>query len=291
MVRTTPRHGQGLSTSASRHALAETLADAWPATLAAEIAVTGSVALGLADDDSDIELNLWVDHLPSAEERAAFIAAVGGTDAIAEPEPWGAGTFATTFRCRDMWVETAWMTRAVVDQRLRHLLAGTASNGVVLAWVITHALPLRTDGQLGAWRQALQVYPDVLQERIIESRTAVYHMRHRVADRWTFCRRRQPLALMQRLNLDIYSVLRLLFALNRRWEPDFKWLRHVTRDLAVAPDRLTERVEAIFTAPELEQRVATSLQLIADTLALLPPTPSVEQARTVVEETIRLGSS
>ncbi len=91
------------------------------------------------------------------------------------------------------------------------------------------------------------------------------------------------MALTERLTWDVYNVLRVIFALNRRWEPDFKWLRHVTRDLAVAPERLAEWIEDIFTLPVLEDRVATSLALIQDTLALLPITPGIARARAAIQ--------
>ncbi len=282
---------QASTASRLRFGLAQELARSCPPALGTDIAVTGSVALGIADDDSDVELNCWVDELPSAEERMAWIEQVGGQDTILEPEPWGGGTFAATFRYQGVWVEMAWMTTASVEARLRPLLdRGASGQGrLVLAWVLAHAVPLRNAGLLVSWQQALTVYPDWLRERVIEAGCGSFHNVQRMAARWTFCRRRQPLALMERLTTDVHAVLRLLFALNRRWEPDYKWLRQVTRDLGIAPDRLAGRIEEIFTAQELEQRVATSLGLIRDTLALLPSTSGVELARRTIEECLRLG--
>ena len=60
-----------------RYDIARHLAEACPSALGEEIAVTGSIALGVADDASDVELNLWTDVLPSVEERRAWIDRIG----------------------------------------------------------------------------------------------------------------------------------------------------------------------------------------------------------------------
>ena len=105
-----------------------------------------------------------------------------------------------------------------------------------------------------------------------------------MAGRWTYCRRHQPLALSQRPIWDTHNLLRLVFAINRRWEPDWKWLREVTRDLLLAPERMAERIECVLTAPSLEERAWTDFELIRDVLALAPTSAAIEQARTTIRE-------
>ena len=51
----------------------------------------------------------------------------------------------------------------------------------------------------------------------------------------------------------------------------------------VAQD-LAERLEYVFLAPEPEQRVLTMLELIRDTLELLPEIPSVIRARSSIAQ-------
>jgi hypothetical protein len=271
--------------------VARRLAGACPAALGEEIAVTGSVALGLADDASDLELNLWSATLPSVEERGEWIARIGGTEAQIAPEPWSDGSLHATFRYGDLWVEAGWMTLGALDAALRAILAAEVLGHarLQLAWVVERAVPVRTAGGLAAWQARLMTYPEALGERLIEVNTRVFGLPHAMRGRWTYCRRSQPLALTERLTWETYNVLRLLFARNRRWEPDFKWLRQVTGDLAVAPERVAERIEAVFTLPRLEDRVATSLALIRDTLALLPDTPGVARARETIDGCLRLA--
>jgi hypothetical protein len=69
------------STEASRHrlALAQALTDTCPPKLGEEIAITGSVARGIADRYSDIEINCWVRALPEPEAWREWLRAAGAT--------------------------------------------------------------------------------------------------------------------------------------------------------------------------------------------------------------------
>jgi hypothetical protein len=271
--------------SRRRHAIAERLASASPPELADEIALTGSVAMGVADRTSDIELNCWSAELPTVEQRAAWIASVGGADVSMREQPWPDGTLEATFRVDGVWIEAGWMTAARLDETLRGILAAevVGHDRLQWAWIVGIAVELRSAGLLDRWRDELARYPEPLRDRLIDANTRVWGQPHAMMGRWTNCRRRQPLALTERLTWDAYNLLRLLFALNRRWEPDWKWLRQVTGDLPIAPERLGERLEWVFEAPALEERVATSLALIRDALALAPSTEGVERARATIE--------
>jgi hypothetical protein len=271
--------------------IAERLAESCPLELGDEIAVTGSVALGVADETSDIELNLWCDALPTVEQRVAWIAEVGGEVRSNREQPWSDGTLETVFRVDGVWIEAGWMTKERLRETLGGILAAeTIDHGrLQMAWVVETALELRTAGLIEGWRRELAAYPETLRERLIEANTMVWQSPHAVAGRWTYCRRHQPLALTERLTWDAYNVLRLVFALNRRWEPDMKWLREVTRDLPLAPVGMAERIERVFAGPTLEERVQTSFELIRDALALAPTSPGIERARETIEGCLRRG--
>jgi hypothetical protein len=275
--------------SRRRYLIARRLAESCPVALGDEIAVTGSVALGVADETSDVELNLWCDALPTVEQRAAWIAAVGGEVRTNHARPWNDGTLETVFRVDGVWIEAGWMTKARLEETLRTILAAeTIEHGrLQMGWVVGIALELRTDGWLDRWRGELAAYPEALREKLIDANTRVWQSPHAMAGRWTYCRRHQPLALTERLTWDTYNVLRLVFALNRRWEPDTKWLREVTRGLPLAPARMAERIEHVFAAPALEERVRTSFELIRDALALAPASPGIERARETIAACLR----
>jgi len=272
--------------SRASYRVAQDLAERCPAELGEEIAVTGSVALGLADAASDIELNFWCESPPSVEARADWIRAVGGTIGQINANPWPDGTLAADFDYHGSWIEAGWLPTRAMDDRLAEILRGDVLSHLKLhlAWTIEKAVPLRAAGHLARWQAQLHHYPDGLQERLFETNLRVWRTTHAMLGRWTYCRRRQMLALTERLIWDTYNLLPVLFALNKRWEPDWKWLKEVTKDLPTQPDRLAERLEYVFLAPEPEQRVLTMLELIRDTLELLPEIPSVIRARASIAQ-------
>jgi predicted nucleotidyltransferase len=74
---------------------------------------------------------------------------------------------------------------------------------------------------------------------------------------------------------DLENVLRIVFALNREWQPGWKRLPESVAPLAIKPERLAERVDKALLASDLVRARA----LVRDTLALAPDLPRVVQAR------------
>lgn len=278
--------------AASRHRyeLARALAQCCPAGLGRAIAVTSSVSLGLADADSDIELLCWVDALPPADARLAWFVAAGATGVLLDGEPIADGSWWATCPYRGVWVEAGWQTVAAQDALLGAILAGEVADHerLILASIIAGALPLRGAELVGGWQRRLAHYPDAVQARLIAAATEVWRFPNLLAMRWALARRGDRLALVERLVGGAQDSLRVLFALNRQWEPEWKWLSVTTGQLARKPDRLIERIEAILTAPTLERGMALYLELARDTLALVPPPHDVAVARAAVAESLRL---
>jgi len=77
---------------------------------------------------------------------------------------------------------------------------------------------------------------------------------------------------------------------NRRWETSWKWIRHDTRDLALKPDRLIERIEHVFSAAVPHQRRLECNSLILDTLLLVPKPYDVSEAIATIRESLRTHS-
>lgn len=280
-----PRPPAGSSAESRRRAaLAAEFVRSCPLALGQEIAITGSVARGVADMDSDIELNFWTETLPSREERERWLCAAD-TEAPHPDMPDADGTVWATVRLQGTWIEAGWQTIGAQEELLRGILAGEvlSHDRFVVADATIHAVPLRSGGLLANWQRQLSQYPEALRERVIADNTAVWQMPHAVGGRWTLCRRSDEPALTQRLLWGFANIWSLLFALNRRWEPDRKWLHQNVAELTIAPEHFADRVYAIFGSQPSEQRVAICFELILDTLALLPPSPGVQRAA----ETIR----
>jgi hypothetical protein len=269
--------------------LGQTLADACPEHLAREIALTGSAARGWADEHSDIELDFWVDRLPERAEWEPWLHSVGATD-IDSAYPLGTdGWKWTIYRFRGVWVEMGFATIEGQDELLTRITAGqvTEQDLVILASMVRDAVSLRTGGWLDAWKRRLETYPDGLAARIIRANTSVWADRHTPPVRWALADRNDLLGLSLRLQWDISNLFRVLFAANRTWEPDMKWLAQTTAALSITPDRLTERIGSVLTLTNPHASVAEMFRLILEMLALVPEEYDVSKARESVLAALR----
>jgi hypothetical protein len=267
-----------------RTVAARALVDRCPPGLGSEIAITGSVSKALADADSDIEINFWVD---GPLDRAAIDTWVASLD-VGEvlPDP---GTEEDTrwlgFAWQETWIEAGWQSISEAERVIGQLLAAERidHHGLMFGEVVTTALPLRSAGRLQLWKERLAHYPDALAEGLIDQQLAFWSYEHWMRSRWADLRRGQWLPHLRRLEDDLAGCLRIVFALNRRWEPDWKWLDHYLADLPVAPAQFSERIGAIALEPDTTRRVTALYALVLDTIALVPPSPRAAKAREVVE--------
>ncbi|MCH8007588.1 MAG: hypothetical protein IIC91_01860 [Chloroflexi bacterium] len=263
--------------------LAREIAGACPPELGREIALTGSVARGVADDASDIELNFWTDEIPSGNEREAWLREMGGDPLVVDATPGADGTRWVICFVRGIQIEAGWQSIERQRDLVRQLAAGEILDHqrLIVADTLRTGVPLRTDGLLAEWQAALAEYPSALGERLIEESVERWSW---PPFHWALAERGEWLAVSGRLVGDVGAVLRILCALNERWEPDWKWLRRRTQDFEVVPDRLAERIDAIFSSSDPQRAVEQCLELILDTLRLLPPRPDATHAIAIVEE-------
>ena len=263
--------------------LARELAEACPPELGHEIALTGSVARGVADDASEIELNFWTDEIPPGNEREVWLREMGGDPLVVDATPGADGTRWVICFVRGIQIEAGWQSIERQRDLVRQLAAGEILDHqrLIVADTLHTGVPLRTEGLLAEWQSALAEYPPALGERLIEESVERWSW---PPFHWTLAERGEWLAVSGRLVGDVGAVLRILYALNERWEPDWKWLRHRTQDFAVVPDRLAERIDAIFSSSDPQRAVEQCLELILDTLRLLPPRPDATHAIAIVEE-------
>ncbi len=128
-----------------RHDLARPLTAGCPPALGEGIALTGSVARGVADRFSDIELTFWVRDLPPIADFQAWLDAAGARAEPPEDEDFPPGSFWTKSWFEGVFVETIWQTWAALDDALGEVLAARTSDHWALtwAWHVAHAVPVR----------------------------------------------------------------------------------------------------------------------------------------------------
>jgi len=273
-----------------RYKIAQMLANLAPPSFGQESVLTGSASRGVADKYSDIEMMFYVDALPAREDREMWLQSAKALDIVFDAESLGDSEVWAAFYISDIAVEAGWRIITEHEKDLDAIVEGkvVAHGPLTLAWITTHAVSLRSIGHLPRWQQKLSQYPEVLPQKIIDSINEYWTVPQGFAVRWALLARDEPMILTHRLLAEIQFVLRILFAINHQWEPDWKWLRSEVQRLTIKPERLIERIHDIFSMAQSEQTVADVLMLIRDTLKLVPSQYNVERALANVEESLRL---
>lgn len=258
--------------------------------LGQEISVTGSVSKGLADEASDIEQVFYVQEIPDVQARDAWLRQIGASEILHDEAPIEDGSIWSTFRFRDVWIEAGWQTFKQQEELLHQILAGQVLDHqrLILGEITAHALSLRGEGHLTRWRQQLAQYPPHLAHRLVADATELWQFPHLLEARWALGQRNEPWRLVEILLRELHNILRVLFAVNHRWEPEWKWISQTTASLVLKPDHPMERITAIFTEDAAPHRIAGCFQLIYDTLVLLPPEYDVMPALSAVRESLEL---
>ncbi len=258
--------------SRKRYEVARDIIASCPPELGREIALTGSAARGIADDFSEVEINVWVDLPVASSAWRGWLETAGATD-IGESflDESDGGTW-TTCSFGGVWLEIGWIDIAVFDRMLHLLLAGEyiGHDKLCLGWIVSHAVPLRTDGLLARWQEEVKRYPASLPARIIADQTSVWSDPHVYGVRLGLAARGQRFGLAMRLQWDIQNILRVLWAINHRWDQDWKWTDERSLDMPIKPIRLSSRIDEIFTMHDPHASVLAAFRLIEETLALVP---------------------
>jgi hypothetical protein len=252
-----------------------------------EIAVTGSVSKQRADAGSDIEMNLSIDHVPDLA-RACHLLADAGAEEIMSSERWGStdGTKWVICRFAGEAFEVGWQSIGACDELVERIgrCEVVEHEPLMLADILTNAVALRTSGAIAGWQTALAKYPEGLAERITEDAIEWWTVPNWITTRWLVARRGQRLALAHFLYDDLCEMLRVLWAINRRWEPDWKWLREEAAFLDLKPRLLAERVESVFEASEPKEALRLGHELVMEVLELAPEVEAVAAARRTLRE-------
>lgn len=253
------------------------LAHACPPALAAEIALIGSTARGAADDSSDIELLYWNADIPPQTDRVASMQAVGLTALAAEDTPradgsvWITGLYSGDETDAPVEIEISWQTFERLDGEVRALTSGdvTDRKRLAMADYLVQAIALRTDGAIDRVQAALNAYPDAVRRALATDALHAWNDPDREGLIRKLARRGEQVELARLLIDDASAALRLLYVINRRWEPSRKWTQWVARDLPRRPEAFEARLAAMLGAPPADA-LTIRLLLLDDLLALLP---------------------
>src|SRR5215218_1554090 len=259
--------------SVELRSVAQSVADALPESVE-EVVLTGSVSRGVADDVSDIEMLIVTRDELGLDDCFSLTAGAG----LRDLGTWGRQSVPTkrVSGYRDgAALELVWWSRAHAETAVDAIFEGEPST---TADALAHGVALRTSGLLAQWQERLRHYPDELASIHIED-AALTWGGFAPAGLLTIVRPGERLALLERMVDDALRVLRIVFALNRVWQPTTKRLADRVATLAQRPDRLAERIEEALTEPEPRRAVLVLTELQADTVALAPDGPNIDRAR------------
>jgi predicted nucleotidyltransferase len=268
--------------SVELRSIAQDVADALPVT-AEEVVLTGSVSRGVADDVSDIEMLIVTRDEPELEECFSLAAAAG----LSDLGTWGQQGVPTkrVSGYRDgAPLELVWWSRAQAETAVDAIFEGDSST---TADALAHGVALRTSGLLEQWQKRLSDYPEALARARIED-AALTWGGFAAAGLLTILRPGERLALLERMVDDASRVVRIVFALNRVWQPTNKRLAERVAELPRKPERLAERIEEALTEPDPRRALAVMTELQLDTVRLAPNGPNVDRARTWLAEGLAL---
>jgi hypothetical protein len=253
--------------------IAQDVADALPLAVD-EVVLTGSVSRGVADDVSDIEMLLVTQDELDLAGCFSLAAACGLTD-LGTWGRQGVPTKRVSGYREGVPVELIWWSRAYAESAIDGIFAGDLST---TADAIANGVALRTSGLLAQWHERLRHYPDELARARIED-AALTWGGFAPAGLLTLVRPGERLALVERMVDDASRVIRIVFALNRVWQPTLKRLAERAATLPRKPERLAERIEEALTEPDPHRALLVLTELQADTVALSPDGPNINRAR------------
>ena len=267
--------------------LAQRVADALPPEVAEEVVLTGSTSRGVADELSDVEMLVVSAELPGFHQCMAHARAAG----LVQLDTWsrpGSRGWLIGGRVGDVSVELVWWSRAYAEERVAAILAGEIVDArLQTAEALAHGLALRTVGLLADWQERLRDYPSELAAGMIEEAAQAWGG-YQASALLTITRPGERLPLVEWLLDDASRVLRIVFALNRAWEPTHKRLPARVEPLAVKPPLLAIRIESALGEPDPRRALLGLAELAAETVALAPSGPYVDRARTWLAELVGL---
>ncbi len=247
-----------------RVAIAESMAPEYAANDGVgAVLLAGSVARGLADGGSDIEIDVYWHHPPDEAERRAVVDGAGWEwvyDEVDEHE-WADGV-----RVGGVKVDVSQFVTATIDGYLDALQSGdTEPELQVRATALLDGRALAGEDLIAAWRGRLTPYADALALAMLDRA-----LPPRPVERLEMLVGRDDPVLLTRDVLEgVHDLLDALFAVNRRYVPHpfHKWLHFECEQLTVAPRELESRLRRVLAAPR--DGVADLVRLTEETFDLV----------------------
>jgi hypothetical protein len=208
--------------------------------------LAGSVALGISDEHSDIDLLNFYDALP---DQTTFDAALRdvGAELKGQISPPGPDGFVARYDIQGIELQTGGELISFIEQRLDRIAAGDVD------WIVAKAamgmqegIAVYGEALVARWK-ARAAYPENLRRREVEKNLRVFPI-WKIDDH--LAARDAELFRRQMLVEGAFRVVSVLSAVNRVYFSTFQFKRAAAHfeQLKLKPQRLAERIDAVANA-------------------------------------------
>jgi hypothetical protein len=237
----------------------------------AAVVAAGSVGSGLADRFSDLELDCYWYEPPSDADRLGPVEELGGRiEMFWEFEP-DEQEWSEDYQLGPLHVTLSNFLVASVEEFLDAVVlrADASPDKHMRLAAIQRGRPLAGAELVAGWRARADAYPDALVRAMVRRWLDPDGLRGWGA-REALAGRGDEIALHTLLEAAEQAVFGALLAVNRVYTQHrlAKWQRHTLAGLAVAPDRLAERLGGMWRASTALEAVRTAEALLAETTDL-----------------------
>ena len=212
--------------------------------------LAGSVARGIADEHSDIDLLNFYDELPDRDMFDSVLKDAGG-EIIGDIGAPTAEAFVARYRIEGIEVQTGGEVMSALEKRLASIEAGDVD------WITAKVAMGTLEGTalfghelVSEWQKRAR-YPEALRRREVEANLGwfpVWAIDQHLASRDAELFRRQMLLE------GAFKVVAVLSAVNRLYFTTFQFKRAGSHfeEMKVKPDRLAERLDRVADGPPSE---------------------------------------
>ena len=126
-----------------------------PPTLYDEVALSGSVARGVADQYSDCEVAFWVTELQSAAAYKAWLESLGSEVKLMRESPDGEKALYLEYNIDGVKLGTIWQTWQNLDEVLTALSNDRLPTRESDVWMLSNLIPIGDAPRLRTYKRSL----------------------------------------------------------------------------------------------------------------------------------------
>ncbi|MEO8394733.1 MAG: hypothetical protein ABI700_17190 [Chloroflexota bacterium] len=256
-----------------------------PPSLYEEVAVSGSVARGIADQYSDCEVGFWVAEL-QIDAYKSWLESLGSAVTLMRESPDRGRAIYLEYSVDGIKLGTVWQKWDDLEDALAALSADRLPEHETAFWMLAHLIPIGDAPRLKDYQSRVTQYPDTLRRNVIEQRLRNWRWMMGVSDVFLaepVARRGQLYDLRRRQLMTLKDIFSMLFAFNRLWLPEAKWYNEEAAWMAQKPPQLIERMDTLLTERDPYTVMETMRRLQVDSLRILSADFDVDDLITGLE--------